>query len=278
MTTQQPMGFHDYKAGYGPLDPLSHAVSQRDNQVMDMVKEALDLNRGALAYQPVMKSQNTKQVAFFEGLIRLSDGTGLIIPAKEFIEVVEDMELGRRIDCLALELGLRSLVAEPKLRLSINMSARSIGYRKWMQTLEQGLAGHEHIADRLILEITETSAMSMPELVISFMKDMQKRGISFALDDFGAGQTSFRYLRDFFFDILKIDGQFTKNLAQNPDNQVLMQALGSIANHFEMFTVAENVESAEDAQLLIAMGIDCLQGYHFGAPSVTPPWAHKSAR
>ncbi|MGB0799976.1 MAG: EAL domain-containing protein [Planktomarina sp.] len=258
--------------GHGPVDPLSFAVTQRDDKVMDMVNEALSLNRAMLAFQPIVQAGATKRVAFYEGLIRLIDNSGRHIPARDFMGVVEDTETGRMIDCCALELGIKALASEPTLRLSINMSARSIGYRKWMQTLDHGLDGRENIAERLILEITETSAMTMPELVISFMKDMQQRGISFALDDFGAGHTSFRYLRDFFFDILKIDGQFTKNLSQNPDNQVLAQALISIANHFEMFTVAENVESAADANLLIELGVDCLQGYHFGAPTVSPPW------
>ncbi|MGB1235563.1 MAG: EAL domain-containing protein [Planktomarina sp.] len=273
MSNAKPFGFQDYTVGYGPIDPLSHAVTQRDSAVMDMVRQSLAANRTALAYQPIVQAHKTKQIAFFEGLVRMIDETGRHIPARDFMYAVEDTEMGRQIDCVSLELGLKALAAEPKLRLSINMSARSIGYKKWIRTLEQGLDGRTGIADRLILEITETSAMTMPELVISFMQDMQQRGISFALDDFGAGQTSFRYLRDFFFDILKIDGQFTKNLAKNPDNQVLVQALVSISNHFEMFTVAENVESQEDADLLKAAGVDCMQGFHYGAPTVNPPWA-----
>lgn len=258
--------------GHGPVDPLSFAVSQRDSKVMDMVNEALSLNRAVLAYQPIVQAGSLRRVAFYEGLIRVIDSTGRHIPAREFMGVVEDSETGRMIDCCSLGLGLKALAAEPNLRLSINMSARSIGYRQWMRTLEDGLKDRDDIGPRLILEITESSAMGMPELVNSFMMEMQQKGISFALDDFGAGHTSFRYLRDFFFDILKIDGQFTKNLKNNPDNQVLAQALVSIANHFEMFTVAENVETAADAEMLIDMGVDCLQGYHFGAPSVSPPW------
>ena len=258
--------------GYGPVDPLSQAVTLRDEKIIRMVDEALSLNRAVLAFQPIVQSGNTRKVAFYEGLIRLIDGTGRHIPARDFINSIEDRQTGRELDCVSLNLGLQALAAQPTLRLSINMSARSIGYQKWLQTLDRGLKGRETIAERLILEITETSAMTMPEVVNSFMQSMHERGISFAIDDFGAGQTSFRYLRDFFFDILKIDAQFTKNLSQNPDNQVLIQALISIANHFEMFTVAENIESAADANLLITMGIDCLQGYHFGAPTVNPPW------
>jgi EAL domain-containing protein (putative c-di-GMP-specific phosphodiesterase class I) len=127
------------------------------------------------------------------------------------------------------------------------------------------------VAERLILEITESSAIIMPDLVSVFMTEMQARGICFALDDFGAGYTAFRYLKDFYFDILKIDGQFIRNIATNPDNQVLTQALVSIGRHFDMVTVAESVETSEDARWLVEIGVDCLQGYYFGAPSTELP-------
>jgi len=124
----------------------------------------------------------------------------------------------------------------------------------------------------LILEITESSAMLMPDLVTVFMADMQARGICFALDDFGAGFTAFRYLKDFYFDIIKIDGQFIRGIHADPDNQVLAQALITIARQFDMFTVAESVETAEDAKYLIDIGVDCLQGYYYGIPSTEAPW------
>jgi EAL domain-containing protein (putative c-di-GMP-specific phosphodiesterase class I) len=200
------------------------------------------------------------------------DETGRIIPAREFITVIEETEMGRIIDCLALEKGLRALRKNPALRLSINMSARSIGYGAWKKVLDRNLRTDPTLGERLILEITESSAMLVPELVIAFMNDLQSLGVCFALDDFGSGYTSFRYLRDFYFDMIKIDGQFIRGIATNPDNQVLLQALISIAQHFDMFTVAEFVENIEDAQFLASNGIDCLQGYYFGAPTIRPPW------
>ena len=138
--------------------------------------------------------------------------------------------------------------------------------------MKTGLRRDLDIGNRLILEITENSTILLPDLVLSFMKDLRKRGITFALDDFGAGTTSFRYLRDFNFDIVKIDEQFVRNVATDPDNQVLIQALISIAEHFGMHTVAEAVENIIDSNWLAAHGIDCLQGYYWGAPTMTPPW------
>lgn len=253
-------------------NPLESAIQSRDKNTMEMVREALRRKHVMLAYQPIVRADRLHQPAFYEGLIRVLDETGRIIPAREFIEVVETDEMGRIIDCLALEMGLEALAEEPGLRLSINMSARSVGYRRWLDTLSHGLQIDPTAGERLILEITESSAMLMPELVTSFMSEMQKFGVSFALDDFGAGYTAFRFLKDFYFDIVKIDGQFIRNIHADPDNQVLTKALVSIAEQFEMFTVAECVEAAEDVHFLESIGIDCMQGYYFGAPTITPPW------
>jgi len=253
-------------------NPLDYAIRERDKDTMQMVRNALHRKQVMLAYQPVVRAGGSYAPAFYEGLIRVLDDTGRIIPAREFIEIVETDEMGRILDCHALELGLEALAQEPGLRLSVNMSARSIGYPRWMKTLNYGLSQDETVAERLILEITESSAMLMPDIVTAFMRDLQALGISFALDDFGAGFTAFRFLKNFYFDIVKIDGQFIRNIETDPDNQVLTQALVSIAEQFEMFTVAECVESAEDAVFLAGIGVDCLQGYYFGAPATTPPW------
>ena len=252
--------------------PFAMAAEQTRRDAIRLVEGALRDRRAMLAFQPVVQARMPRRAAFYEGLIRIMDPTGRIIPAGDFMGAVETMELGRKIDCLALEMGLNTLAAEPNIRLSINMSARSIGYPDWLATLERGLRQDPTIGERLILEITESSAIVMPDLVTVFMQDMQERGICFALDDFGAGYTAFRYLKDFYFDIIKIDGEFIRGISESPDNQILTQALVSIARHFDMFTVAECVETAEDARILIDMGVDCLQGYLFGAPDTKAPW------
>ncbi len=256
----------------GADSPLDYAINERGRDTMNMVRDAIAENNVLMAYQPVVQTARPDRPAFYEGLIRVLDRSGRIIPARDFIDVIETSEMGRQIDCLSLEIGLRALAEHPEIRLSINMSARSIGYPRWVRTLRHGLAAGPTVAERLILEITESSAMVMPDIVQVFMADLQKQGIAFALDDFGAGYTSFRYLRDFYFDVLKIDGQFIRDIHKNPDNQCLTQALISIARHFEMFTVAEYVETAQDAEFLAEIGIDCMQGYYFGHPSTRPIW------
>lgn len=261
--------------------PVSYAVAARDRSTVEMVDQAVRHKQVMLAYQPVVTAGQPDKPAFYEGLIRVLDATGRVIPARDFIEQIEVMETGRVIDCLALETGLRMLADHPDLRLSINMSARSIGYARWMRVLDTGLEIDPTVAERLILEITESSAMQVPELVTGFMTGLQKKGVGFALDNFGAAFTSFKFLKTFYFDILKIDGAFIRDIASDIDNQVLTGALVTIGRQFDMVTVAQSVEKAADAAYLTALGIDCMQGYRFGAPSVHPPWldtGHARAR
>lgn len=260
----------------GDESPLSAVIKARDGETMAMVRRAIHEKRMRLAYQPVVVAADPSRIAFHEGLMRVIDPTGRVIPAKDFIDAVEADELGRQIDCLALDIGLTTLARFPQVRLSINMSARSVGYPRWMKILRKGIGADKTIGERLILEITESSAMMVPELVIAFMDDLQAHGVSFALDDFGAGQTSFRYFRDFLFDVVKIDGQFIRNINRDADNQALTRALMSIGQHFDMLTVAESVETQQEAEWLQAAGIDCMQGYAFGAPTVRPAWVTKS--
>lgn len=262
----------------GAANPLAFVISEQDRQTLLMVDEALRTGRVRLAYQPVVLGADPQRIAFYEGLLRVLDGSGRVIPARDFIGAVEMQETGRLLDCAALEIGLATLARHPDVRIAVNMSARSIGYPRWQRTLTRGLQQSPTIAERLILEITESSAVLVPEIVAAFMDDLQRTGISFALDDFGAGYTAFRYFKDFFFDILKIDGQFIRNIHRDPDNQTLTRALLSIARQFEMFTVAEAVETAEEAAFLQSIGVDCLQGFLFGAPSLRPAFMPESAR
>ncbi len=254
-------------------NPLDAAVAARDRNVLKMVEHAIRHRNCLLAFQPVMQARPPHATAFHEGLIRVLDETGRVIPARDFMAAAENSELGRELDCIALDIGLRMLARHPDLRLSINMSARSIGYRRWMRVLDRHLGRDTSLGRRLILEISESSTMTVPELVLDFMTRLQDRDIAFALDDFGSGQIGLRHFRDFFFDAVKIDGEFVRGIHANPDNQALARALIAIAREFDMLTIAESVETEKDARFLAANGIDCMQGYLFGAPTVRPGWA-----
>lgn len=268
----------DYIFSEAPENPLEAAVSSRDRDVMKSVAQSIENKSAVIGYQPVVLSRNTRRTAFYEGLVRLLDSNGRVIPARDFIGSIERDQLGRKIDCIALELGIEALHQNPALRLSINMSARSIGYQPWQAILDTGLKSDTTVAERLILEITEPSAMAMPEIVQAFMQDLQGRGLSFALDDFGSSFTSFRHLRDMYFDIVKIDGGFVQGIAHSPDDQIVVKSLVSVGHHLDMLVVAEKVETAEDAEYLSSIGVDCLQGYLFGAPKRRVDFTEMSER
>jgi EAL domain-containing protein (putative c-di-GMP-specific phosphodiesterase class I) len=255
-------------------DPLHYAIASRDADVIGLVRAALAAGRADLAFHPVMTADAAPRITFFEGLVRVMDDAGRIIPAAQFMPQIENNVLGRQIDCVSLALALDRLRQNPDLRLSINLSARSIADGEWRRILDDGLRDRTRLGERLIFEISETSAMQLHDVVIRFMQDMQPKGVSFALDGFGAGMTALRHLKDFFFDLVKIDKSFIRGIDTDPDNQVLAEALITVAHQFEMFAIADGVETAAEAAFLRTIGVDCLQGYLFGVPRFTLEWGN----
>lgn len=250
--------------------PLSVAVAEDAARAVEMVAEAVAQRRLRLAYHRVVLSGRPERTGFHEGLIRVLDPGGRVIPARDFMGAVEMQELGREIDCAALAMGFDALARHPDLRLSINISARSMGWPRWRRLMEKGLVRHKGIGDRLILEIGEASAMAVPDLLAGLMAELRPKGISFALDGFGAGPFALRHLRELNFDLVKIDAQYSRDIHAHADNQVLMSAYLAIARQFDMLTVAQGVEKAAEAAWLAQLGVDCLQGYYFSAPKLIP--------
>lgn len=247
------------KATFAPLSP---AAAQA------LVTEALATGRVLLALQPVVQANRPDRPAFHEALLRLRDRRGRIVPAGRFIAAVEPTPLGRRLDCAALELALLALANQPDLRLSVNLGPQSLTDPQWHATLTRGLAADETAGERLILEITERQVTTATAALAAAMDRLRPLGVCFALDDFGAGATAMAHLRHLRFDILKIDGQFSCNVAEDRDNQALVAAMVGLARHFEMLAVAEAVERPQDADWLREAGLDALQGWHPGAPKL----------
>ena len=200
--------------------------------------------------------------------LRLPDGQ--LLAGGAFMPAVEAGPLGRAIDRLALAAALKALAANPGLRLSVNMSPLSMGDEGWLALIGAAHRGGSGACGRLIIEITENAALVDAGQTMDFMDHVRATGCAFALDDFGAGATGFRYFRDFRFDMVKIDGAFVRGVHAARDQQVLVECLGALARHFEMVTVAEQVETAADAAWLREAGVDCLQGYLYGRPAAQP--------
>ncbi|MBJ2150964.1 EAL domain-containing protein [Paracoccus sp. IB05] len=253
--------------------PFSIAVSSAERAVLHMVREALQHKRMRLAFQPAVYAAAPDIIGFYEGYIRLLDEKQLTIPARDFMSVAETRELGREIDVAALRLGLMTLRRNPGVRIAVNMSARSVGYKPWTQLLRRVLGEYPGIGKGLILEINEASAMQMPDVLIPFMDELRGYGITFTLDDFGDSFTSLSLLYEFGFDIAKLDGRFIRDCHRDPENQPIVRAAIAMAQEFGMFLVAEAVESNDEANWLREQGVGCLQGYLFGRPELDPDFS-----
>lgn len=243
---------------------VSSKLAQRE---IKRVSDALHEGRMELFYQPIVRAGADGFIAFFEGLARIRMPDDSVIAAGQFIPFVENTPLGRLVDCKTLGLAFDCLEENPEIRLSINLSKHSMCDKSWNEIFETRAKG---LGERLILEITEGAAMSDVEKTAEFLMYARGFGCSIALDDFGTGSTAFRYFRDFKFDIVKIDGLFIRDLSHNKDNRVLVEALVKISEHFEMFTVAEFVETEGEATVAAELGVDCLQGYLIGKPTAFP--------
>jgi EAL domain-containing protein (putative c-di-GMP-specific phosphodiesterase class I) len=250
--------------------PLDAAISAQDKETLALVASALTDRRMRLAFQPVVYAADPAVIGFFEGYIRLLNLRDQVIPARDFMAAVEQRELGREIDCAALRMGLMALQRNPQIRVSVNMSARSVGYQPWIATLRRALRESPRLGYNLILEINEASALQVPDVLKPFMDEMRDHGIVFALDDFGAGMTSLRLLRELRFEIAKIDGALVREVDRLPDQQALVRAAIAMSQEMGMYVVAEEVETEAEANWLREAGVGCLQGYLFGAPTVTP--------
>ena len=137
-----------------------------------------------------------------------------------------------------------------------------------MTLFEKALARDPALAERLILEVTETCLMGEPDRTREFMERLRRLGVCFALDDFGARHAALHYLRDFRFDILKIDARFVRDIQPGSDNAFFVEILTNIARRFDMMTVAEAVQGPAEAQCLAELGIEHFQGYYFGCPTL----------
>jgi EAL domain-containing protein (putative c-di-GMP-specific phosphodiesterase class I) len=171
-----------------------------------------------------------------------------------------------------LELVLDELTAAPGLKASLNLSAASTVDPDWWASLGAALRANPGIAGRLTIEITETTAIQDIDDARGFVARVKDLGCRIAIDDFGAGYTSFRNLRKLGVDIVKIDGEFVQNLRRSEDDRAFVQTLIDLARRLGLETVAEWVQDEESAAILADWGCDCIQGALVGLASTERPW------
>jgi diguanylate cyclase (GGDEF)-like protein len=234
------------------------------------VIKAIQENRIQLAYQPVCKADGT--IAFHEALLRMTDEAGITISAGSFVSVAEELGLIRIVDKHTLSLTLATLAKYPNAVLSVNVSQDTVLDPDWLSALATGLALIDGAATRLIVEITESMAVTELEETKRFLENIKAIGCRVAIDNFGAGLTSFSNLKQLPVDIIKLDGSFAINLVGNEENQAFVKALLALAKVFDIETVVEWVEDIETSHLLKDWKVDYQQGHQFGRPQLTPPW------
>ena len=165
-----------------------------------------------------------------------------------------------------LELSVTLLKRHPTLKISLNVSGLTCSDHEWLVTLQRLTGGRKELTNRMAIEITETAAIQDLDQSINFVDTLKELGCRVAIDDFGAGYTSFKNLKLLNVDMVKIDGAFVKNMVDDTSDQIFIKTMIELSNTFGLETVAEWVGDQEAADMLIKAGITYLQGFHYGLP------------
>jgi diguanylate cyclase (GGDEF)-like protein len=241
-------------------------------RVTDEIVTALNERRIVMAYEPVVTA-DARESAFYECLVRMEQDDGRVLLAPDIVPVAERLGLIRLVDHRVLELVISELAASPDVVLSLNISPDTTMDPDWWATIESVMRANPGIGERLIVEITETVAIQDVDDLRSFVTRLKNFGSRIAIDDFGAGYTSFRNLRKLGVDIVKIDGAFVQNIVRSADDRAFVQTLIDLARRLDLKTVAEWVQDEEAAQLLRGWGCDYIQGRLIGLATSERPWA-----
>ncbi|MBI5331745.1 MAG: EAL domain-containing protein [Betaproteobacteria bacterium] len=238
----------------------------------DRLTQALQHGLFELHFQGVYGARE-RDLRHVEALLRLRDAkTGELTPPGLFIPIAEKSNLILEIDRWVVRQAVSLLASNARITpIAVNISGRSFddpslpGYIV-DQVQEAGVD-----PARLILEITETAAVSDLTDAQRFIDTLRQAGCRVCLDDFGAGFASFAYLKHIRVDTIKLDGMFIRNLPHDHDNQVFVRGMVEVARGLGKHTLAECVEDAETLQLLAAMGVDEAQGYFLDRPQPDHP-------
>jgi EAL domain-containing protein (putative c-di-GMP-specific phosphodiesterase class I) len=247
----------------------SDYVAYRARPWLGRLRRALAEDLFELHFQPIVAIGDGR-VALYEALLRLADEPdGRLVAPASFLPVAERCGLVRDIDRMVLDrvaalLGGGQL--EPRVGIAVNVSALSVSDPTMLAHLQGRLALYGADPSRLVIELTETAAISDMDTARAFCAGVQALGCAVALDDFGAGFGSFRYLKHLPFTYLKIDGEFVRNLPSSRTDQLVVDALVKIVAGMGRKTVAEFVGDGETLDMLRGYGVDYAQGYALGRP------------
>lgn len=234
------------------------------------LRHALARNELVLHYQPQVDLA-TLRIVGCEVLLRWQPRGEALIPPDRFIPIAEDTGLIVPIGTWVLDEACRQLAewdaqGTAPIRLAVNVAVPQLRQPDFVDYVRDTLARHGLSSERLEIEVTESVLLDQDERIRHTLEGLVELGIMLSLDDFGTGYASLSYLRNFRFDVLKIDRSFVSELHRNPDDITLIRAIISIARDMSLLTIAEGIESTEQCAILNDLGCRVGQGYHFSRP------------
>jgi len=255
-------------------DDADTAVATRNDELdwFSRLQKALTEDRFVLYAQRIASIQeNGGGYESVEVLIRLLDDEGKIVAPMAFIPAAERYGLMPSIDRWVISKALAMHAAFAKnyklpARFSINLSGASMADASLVDFVRQELKTHRVLPELVCFEITETAAVGNFDIAVQLMHGLRELGCRFALDDFGAGMSSFTYLKRLPVDYVKIDGAFVKDMSKDAVDFAMVEAIHNIAHRMGLRTVAEFVQNDATIEMLRGLGVDYVQGYGVEKP------------
>jgi EAL domain-containing protein (putative c-di-GMP-specific phosphodiesterase class I) len=244
----------------GVTEFIRTAASQVNRLRLDLAEDRFEL-----AFQPIVQLSGRK-VHHYEALLRFARG---ISPADRILfaeqtGIVEDIDVA--VLCRAIEMIERSV--NPRPIIAVNLSGCSLQRAAFRDEIERLLA--PSLAKNVMLEVTESSIIDRKDDVARFLQSVRKTGYRICLDDFGAGASSFDYLKAFAVDFIKIDGKYVRGIVSSERDQAFVTAMTDLARRLSIAVIAEQVETEDQGTALLKLGVEYAQGYLFGRPGQLP--------
>ena len=251
------------------------AKQHGEMQWITIINRALDEDLFFLVYQPIFLLKKSKSKTInrrCELLLRLQLDDEVILP-NDFLPAAERYGLAIKIDQWVINTAYIYLNENKELlkntkEIAINISGQSISDDNFLDFVINAFKKHKIPQDKICFEITETAAIANLAKANIFIDTLKEGGCKFALDDFGSGLSSFAYLKTLHIDYLKIDGFFVKDIGDDPIDFAMVKSINDIGHEMGLLTIAEFVENKKILDKLNKIGVDFVQGFHFGEVQV----------
>lgn len=245
----------------------------QQNNIVSQIQNALNTDKFVCYIQKICSVEYAVErpccgPCNYEVLVRMLDDKGNIIPPNAFLPAAERYKLIYKIDHWVIQHAIAAMATvQDKFNwFSINLSGQTIGHEFSFDLIKEAIETSGIPPHKICFEVTETAAITNPEAGLEFLNKLRELGCLVALDDFGTGLSSYEYLKKLPADILKIDGQFVKNILDDELDFAMVKSINDIAHIMGKETIAEFVENSDVLNKLLEIGIDYAQGYHLDTP------------